>query len=88
MARKAKNGLDLRIEYPSCGATYSRAEYGVYEYSVYPRTSVLAGQTRRVFVDSFKTLGEAVAAYPTAVESGPGYAPPYLGHLPDDGDLY
>lgn len=78
---------DVRIEYPSHGATYTRNEYGVYGYGRYPRHSVLAGQTRRTFLDSFKTLEEAQAAYPQAkVVRGSGYAPPNLSHLPDDGD--
>lgn len=78
---------DLRIEFPSAGATYRRLEWGVYRYDRYPRTSVLAGQVRRSFLDSFKTLEEAKARYPGAVEvRGSGYAPPSLAHLPDDGD--
>lgn len=77
---------DLRIEFPSAGATYARDEYGVYEYSEYPESSVLAGQERRQFLDSFETLEAARAAYPDAVESGCGYQPPFLGHLPDDGE--
>lgn len=79
---------DVRIEYPSHGATYTRAEYGVYRYGIYPRSSVLAGQTSRTFLDSFATLEEAKAAYPAAtVAAGSGYAPPYLGHLPDGPDF-
>ena len=75
---------DIRIEYPSIGATYGRPEYGVYEYSEYPRSSVLAGQTRRRWLDSFETLNEAKAAYPAAVEAaGCGYQEPYLEHLWD-----
>ena len=74
------------IEYPSAGATYDRPEYGVYQYGVYPQSSVLAGQTRRQFLDSFPTLEEAKAAYPDAEASSCGYQPPYLGHLPDDED--
>lgn len=77
---------DVRIEYPCSGATYCEDKYGVYEYSVYPSSSVLAGQTRRVFLDSFNTLEEAKAKYPDADLCGCGYQPPYLGHLPDDGD--
>lgn len=75
-----------QIEYPSSGATYNNDEYGVYQYSVYPRSSVLAGQTRRMFIDSFKTLDEACKEYPAAVITGSCYQPPYLGHLPDDSD--
>lgn len=77
---------DVRIEYPSAGATYDRDEYGVYEYDRYPRGSVLAGQERRTFLDSFETLEAARAKYPGADESGCGYQPPYLGHLPDEED--
>lgn len=78
---------DIRIEFPSTGATYNRPVYGVYEYGVYPRSSVLSGQTKRTFLDSFATLEEATTAFPNAkVVAGSGYAPPYLGHLPDGPD--
>lgn len=76
----------VQIEYPSRGATYNSPEFGVYEYSKYPRSSVLAGQTRRFFLDSYPTLEEARAAYPDAKVTSSCYQPPYLGHLPDDGD--
>lgn len=72
---------DIRIEYPCRGATYARDEYGVYSYSRYGRGSVLAGQTRRVFEDSFETLAEAQAAYPTAEVCGSCYQAPSLSHL-------
>ena len=75
-----------QIEYPCAGATYSHPEYGVYQYGVYPRSSVLAGQTRRVFLDRFPTLEEAQKAYPEAELTGSCYKEPYLNHLPDDGD--
>lgn len=79
---------DVRIEYPSRGATYSKNAYGVYEYGTYGRSSVLAGQQRRTYLDSFPTLEEAKAAYPNAeVTSSCGYHPPSLDHLSDDGDL-
>jgi len=77
---------EIKIEYPSAGATYNRAEYGVYQYSVYPRSSVLAGQTRRVWLDSYTTLEEAQAQYPEAEVTTSCYKAPYLNHLPDDGD--
>jgi len=77
---------NIQIEYPCAGATYNHPEYGVYKYGVYPRSSVLAGQTRRVFLDSFATLEEAQAEYPDAVVASCGYQEPYLNHLPDDGD--
>jgi len=75
---------DIRIEYPSSGSTYSDPVYGVYEYSTYPRSSVLAGQEQRIFRDSFETLEEAQAAYPKAELCGCGFREPYLGHLPDE----
>lgn len=84
MAKKKK--ADVRIEFPSRGATYNRQEYGVYEYSTYPRGSVLAGQERRSFLGSYATLAEAQAAYPDADESGVGFLEPYLNHLPEYGD--
>ena len=78
---------NITIEYPSRGATYNSPEYGVYEYSKYPRSSVLAGQTRRVFLDSFATLEEARQAFPQAeVSAGCGFQEPSLSHLSDDGD--
>jgi len=86
MARRRTPKQDIRIEYPSQGATYSNDAYGVYEYSTYPSHSVLAGQQRRVFLDSFETLEEAKKEYPTADVSGCGYQPPSLDHLSDDGD--
>lgn len=75
------------IEYPSVGATYYREEYGVYRYDTYPRSSVLAGQTRRSFIDSYATLAEAKAKYPEAEVSGPQGAGNTFSHLPDEGDL-
>jgi len=80
---------DIRIEFPSRGATYNRPVWGVYEYSTYPRSSVLAGQQRRVFLDSFDTQEQAEAAYPqakTVIDSG--YRAPDLSHLPDGPDLH
>jgi hypothetical protein len=77
---------DIRIEYPSSGATYNTPNYGVYRYDTYPRHSVLAGQRRRQFLDSFPTLEEAQAKYPGAELCGCGYQPPYLNHLRDEDD--
>lgn len=83
------------IEHASHGATYAHAEgtYTVYEISTYPRSSVLAGQQRRVFLDSFsegtpeQNLAAARKAYPNAeLISGTTYREPDLSHLPDDTD--
>jgi hypothetical protein len=80
---------DIRIEYPARGGTYRRDVYGVYEYSEYPPSSVLAGQTRRVIIGQYETLEEAQRHHPRAIiAEGSGYVPPSLDHLPDDaGDL-
>lgn len=79
------------IEYPCQGETYNDPEYGVYLYGKYERSSVLYGQTKRVFLDSFPTLEEAKAAYPKAKWDGPGVCghipvEQVIAHIPDDTD--
>lgn len=76
------------IEHASRGATYQHAEgtYTVYEIGTYPRSSVLAGQQSRTFLDSFEgptALADAKKAYPKARLSGSTYREPSLNHLPD-----
>lgn len=67
------------------GATYASDRWAVYEHGEYERGSVLEGQSRRVWLDDFETLQEAVIAYPDAlVVEGTTYQPPYLGHLRDE----
>jgi hypothetical protein len=75
------------IERASHGATYQNAEgtYTVYAIGTYPRSSVLAGQQRRRFLDIYNSLGEAKTAHPDAKEiSGTTYREPSLSHLPED----
>jgi len=74
------------IEQGSRGATYRNSDetFTVYEISKYPRSSVLAGQQRRVWLDEFTSLEDAQKAYPDAEVSGCTYREPYLNHLPDD----
>lgn len=77
---------ELTIE-PARGETYNRpGEYVVYEYSEYPSSSVLAGQTRRVWVESSESLEELKAKYPTATVSGSRFEEtrPSLNHLPEE----
>lgn len=76
------------IEQGSRGATYrnSNSTFTVYQIGVYPRSSVLAGQQQRIWLDQFSSLEEAQKAYPDARVSGCTYRAPYLNHLPDDGD--
>ena len=78
--------VDIRIEFPSRGATYCNNVYGVYKYGTYGRGSVLAGQQSRQFLDTFTTLEEAMAKYPGAELCGCGYQEPYLNHLSDEAD--
>ena len=69
------------------GATYASDRWTVYEHGTYERGSVLAGQSRRIWLDVFETLEEAQKAYPDAVVCACStYQPPYLGHLTDDED--
>lgn len=63
-----KKTSNIRIEFPSVGRTYAHNTYTAYEYGTYPRSSVLAGQMSRTFLDSFDTLEEARAAFPGAEE--------------------
>jgi hypothetical protein len=82
---------DIRIEFPSRGETYCRQAFGVYEYSRYPRTSVLAGQQCRKFLCEWPTLEEAQTwvqieyGFTPSDVAGCGYQSPYVDHLPDDG---
>jgi len=78
----------LVIERGGRGMTYRKTSgFTVYKLGTYPRSSVLAGQQQRTFMDSFDTLEEARAKFPTAkLIAGTSYQAPYLGHLPDDGD--
>lgn len=56
-------------------------------YDTYPRNSVLAGQTRINFVDSFDELEDAQKAYPEATLSNQYIEPQNtFNHLPDEGD--
>lgn len=77
------------IEQGSRGATYKNGmnTFTVYEIGVYPRSSVLAGQQSRRFLDSFNSLEEAKEAFPDAkFIQGSTYREPYLNHLSDDED--
>jgi len=62
-------------------------EYVVKGYDRFPQNSVLAGQTRINFVDSFNDLEEAQKAYPEATLSHPMIEPVNTyDHLSDEGD--
>lgn len=78
------------IEEASHGETYRNAKgtFTVYQIGTYSRSSVLAGQQSRRFLDTYDSLEAAQAAHPTAEVQGSSYQPPSLGHLPDDGDSW
>ena len=71
---------DGLVELTICPAIdeYTKAtKFDVYGHGEYEATSVLAGQYRRCFLDSFPTAAEAQAAYPGARLEGP--KPPLRG---------
>lgn len=84
MAKREELTIELGI-----GATYRNNRFTVYSHGTYPRHSVLAGQPKRTFIESFETLAEAQRVYPQAevlANGGTTYQEPDLSHLPDDGD--
>jgi hypothetical protein len=70
--------------------TYERSKYGgisVHGWDEYPQNSVLSGQARKCFLDSFESVDEVRSAYPDAEASHELMQPQVsLNHLPDDGD--
>ena len=60
-------------------------KFAVYHWGVYERSSVLAGQTKKRFVDWFDSEAEALAAYPGA-EIGYRSAHNTYSHLPGPDD--
>ena len=62
--------------------------YAVYEWSVYPRHSVLAGQDCKRFLDAYDTEAEAKAAHPELADDEVGYRSAHntFDHLPDGDD--
>lgn len=74
------------IEEASRGATYQhrKGQFTVYEIGVYGRGSVLEGQDKRMFRDTFDSVEAAKLEYPEAeLIGGSTCREPYLGHLPD-----
>ena len=60
-------------------------EWNIYTWGVYPKNSVLAGQTMKRFVNAYKTKEEALEAYPSAEERYRSAHNTY-GHLPGEDD--
>lgn len=72
--------------------TISHSRYGdgfdVFGWGVYERSSVLAGQPKKVFLDAFMTLEAAKAEFPTANLSSRWTEPQVsLTHLPGEDDF-
>jgi hypothetical protein len=64
---------------------FDHDKYKVYEWSVYSKNSVLAGQTMKRFVDWFDTEFAARQAHPTATVSTRS-AHNTFSHLPSEAD--
>ncbi len=75
---------DLTIENEKDGYGSS---YSVYEFSTYGSSSVLAGQTKKQYLDGYDTLEEARRDYPTAKVCGYRDAYNTFDHLPDGPDI-
>jgi hypothetical protein len=59
--------------------------YAVYRYDTYPEYSVLAGQTRRSFVDSSTDRNQLKRDHPEAsISESSGYVPITIPHTPPD----
>jgi hypothetical protein len=72
------------IEKASRGATYQNGAdtFTVYAIDAYPRHSVLAGQQRRRFLDTYESEKAAREAHPDAeLIAGTTYREPSLNHL-------
>jgi hypothetical protein len=72
--------------------TISHSRYGdgadVFGWTTYERSSVLAGQPQKVFIDAFPTIEDAQAEYPNANISSHWTEPQVsLSHLPGDDDF-
>ncbi len=85
MSLKERNAM------PKVERTIEPAKYGngytVYEWGIYESSSVLAGQTKKQYVDGFDTIEEAQAKYPDAEASDSiQSAGNYFNHLPGPDD--
>ena len=66
----------------------SRLGFIVHGFGTYEKSSVLAGQPQKIFLDSFDTREAALKVYPEA-ENGSGWTDPEvsLSHLPGENDF-
>jgi hypothetical protein len=82
-----KNGRDVKYEYFTMNAEPDGSVF-VYGWGEYERSSVLAGQARKMGLDHFDTEAEAIAVYGDMNFSSkwtePGIS---LNHLPGENDF-
>lgn len=69
---KDGDDVEILIEFPASGATYSHEEYGVYAYDEYPPGSVNEGMQRRRNRGRYPTVEEAQDDHPQAQWNGEG----------------
>jgi hypothetical protein len=63
-------------------------EVNIYGWGTYEPHSVLAGQPKKVFIDTFDTLDDALRAFPDAQGGGKFTDPQVsLNHLPGEDDF-
>ena len=65
------DGLVELTIHPTTDEYTGATRWEVYGHGEYEASSVLAGQYRRCYLDSFETAAEALAAYPSARLEGP-----------------
>lgn len=91
--RSLKNA-EFTLEYGR-GETYNSGEPTLYAHDEYPSYSVLAGRTRRIWIESWKTVEEALKdlaecgiEFYNMLGGGSTHIPveQMVSHLPDDTD--
>jgi len=76
-----------KVDYHTINIDAAYGTVSVYAWSTYPKHSVLAGQARKIYVQSYSTIEEAHAAYPDANISSKWTEPQVnLNHLPGEDD--
>ena len=71
MEELERDGLVELTVHPTSDEYTGATRWEVYGHGAYEESSVLAGQYRRCYLDSYPTAAEAQAAYPGARLEGP-----------------
>jgi hypothetical protein len=78
---------DTKYDYYTISHARQGDGFTVYGWGTYPRSSVLAGQPMKVYIQSFPTFELAQQAYPGAQMSSKWTEPQVsLSHLPGEDD--